>query len=201
MASGSAFHYSTLATLGHPSLLCLSPPLLLLLVLQHPRSLSPSRARASSFAFSLPLSTSPSAFPSPPCGSLSPGPDRCPLSTPRSHPSRTEAPASSFGLRVLLFRSSAFLSFRSLAGSEPTDFPPYGDTADESILRTLSNASSFLSSLSSCSPTSFTDFPCLLRGSLDLTLTFRLSPEIKSLSRKIFYKFHVASEKPDAENP
>lgn len=93
MASGSAFQYSTLATLGHPSLSCPPSPSpcssassisLSLLLAPAPRP-SRSLSRSLSIHFSFRLS-----LPSLPCGSF-PCPDRCPPSTPRSHPSRTEA--------------------------------------------------------------------------------------------------------------
>lgn len=123
MASGSAFQYSTLATLGHPT--SSVPPLPLLLVLQHPRRFSPSCTRTSSFcalsslflSFFLPLYLSPSVFPSLPHGVLF-LPSRSSSSFSAAISSLSDrSSASSFGLRVLLFRSSAFLSFRSLADS------------------------------------------------------------------------------------
>lgn len=119
MASGSAFQYSTLATLGHPTSSVPSP----LLVLQHPRRLSPSYTRTLSFCtlsslflpFFLSLSFS---F----CLSISPARLFLPFQSSSSFSAAISSfsdrsSAFSFGLRVLLFRSSAFLSFRSLADS------------------------------------------------------------------------------------
>lgn len=118
MASGSAFQYSTLATLGHPSLLC--PPSPSPCSSVYPRSLSPSRARASSFAFSPSISLYPLLLLSlPSVSSMRLFPLSRSLSSFYAAISSLSdrSSASSFGLRVLLFRSSAFLSFRSLAGS------------------------------------------------------------------------------------
>lgn len=186
MASGSAFQYSTLATLGHPTS---SAPRL-------PPSCPPSCSSASSASLSLvptpcPLHTHiytrscflslslflyffPSIFPS----ALSPVPIASSSFSAAVSSLSDRSSASSFGLRVLLFRSSAFLSFRSFAGS---DFPPYGDTADESILRTLSNASSSLFL-----------FPCLFPfSSLSFTLFLALSPDspcpLSRISRSYAY--------------
>lgn len=139
MASGSAFQYSTLATLGHPLPLRYLPrPLsvcprvrgsarlrrsvsISLRLRPPPRSL---RSSSSPSSASLSTSSSPFLLPAPLCLShprssftLSPTPFRSSrhpsllprsdsplLLLPRSHPSRC-CSASSFGLRVLLFRS------------------------------------------------------------------------------------------------
>lgn len=124
MASGSAFQYSTLATLGHPTSSVLSPPLLLffsilgvslLLLVPAPHPFALPR-----LSFFLPFFLSLMPF------SLCPSVSSARLFLPyRSSSSffaaisslSDRSSASSFGLRVLLFRSSAFLSFRSLADS------------------------------------------------------------------------------------
>lgn len=141
MASGSAFQYSTLATLGHPlplrylprslsvsvylglsvclflSLsisvsLCLCPPLPSLRSSSSPSSASLSTSSSpfllsAELYLSLPRSSftlSPTPFRSSRHPSLLPQSDSPLLLLPRSHPSRC-CSASSFGLRVLLFRS------------------------------------------------------------------------------------------------
>jgi len=131
MASGSAFQYSTLATLGHPtssdplppsscssassaSLFFLYPHLIFLhslssLVLSSFLSLSLSLSFLSLLPFSFCLSVSPARLFLP---------FRSPSSFSAAISSLSDrSSASSFGLRVLLFRSSAFLSFRSPADS------------------------------------------------------------------------------------
>lgn len=105
--------HSTLATLGHP-VSSASPALL---GLQHPQS--PSPVRTASFAlFSLSrfycLADS-FRVSSPNCTILS-------FSVAVSSLSDRDSASSSFGFRVLLFRSSAFLSFRSLARSARCTF-------------------------------------------------------------------------------
>lgn len=88
MASGSAFQYSTLATLGRPT----SSGPTALLVLQHPRRLFPSRThRLILCARSIFFSLSPSASPSLPACLFLTSRERRPPSPPRSHPSQTEA--------------------------------------------------------------------------------------------------------------
>lgn len=122
MASGSAFQYSTLATLGHPTSSVLSSPLFLffsilgvslLLLVPAPHPFALPLFLSSFLSVSLPFSLCPSVSParlfllyrssSSFFAAISSLSDR--------------SSASSFGLRVLLFRSSAFLSFRSLADS------------------------------------------------------------------------------------
>jgi len=89
------------------------------------------------------FSLSPSVFPSLPRGSFFRS-DRRPLSPPRSHPSRTEAQHPPLDLESFYFAPPhSWVSARP--PTRATDFPPYGDTADESIPRTLSNASLSLS--------------------------------------------------------
>lgn len=113
MASGSAFQYSTLATLGHPISSTSHLALAFLFFSIHavflfvpaPRSLR-SFPLSPSFWSSSPVS---------PTARLSFRPDRRPSSPPGSSSFSDRSSASSFGLRVLLFRYSAFLSFRSLA--------------------------------------------------------------------------------------
>lgn len=125
MASGSAFQYSTLATLGHPTFSVLLPP---------PSSYSSASSAFLSFLcprlillrslilsfflpFFLSLYLSPSVFPSLPRARLF-LPSRSSFSFSVAISSLSDrSSASSFGLRVLLFRFSAFLSFRWLADS------------------------------------------------------------------------------------
>lgn len=128
MASGNAFQYSTLTTLGHPTSSVpppssLPPPpflffsilgvSLLLVPVPHPFALSHR-------SFFLPFF--PSFLPFSFCLSVSTAQLFLPFRSPSSFSAAISSlsdrsSASSFGLRVLLFRSSAFLSFRSLADS------------------------------------------------------------------------------------
>lgn len=177
MASGSAFQYSTLATLGHPV-----------------SSASPS---------GLPCSSASSAFLS--CiasfALFSLSCFYCLADSRRTSSSNravlfllvavssfsNRSSASSFGFRLLLFRFSAFLSFRSLARSVQTR-RTFLLTA---TLRTNPFCGLYRTHLSLpfLSPTLPPFFVVFFRGSLDLTLTFRLSPEIKSLGGKSFINF------------
>lgn len=66
-------------------------------------------------------------------------------------------------LSILLWTQSPFISLLRILEfplARMTDFPSYGDTADESILRTLSNASSPLPSHSPSPRPSFSDSLC-----------------------------------------
>lgn len=122
MASGSAFQYSTLATLGHPTSSASHPALPFLffsilgvfLFVSHAHTFVLCALSLSLFAvLSSGLSCAVLFLPFRSLSSLS-AMVLIPLSDRSS--------ASSFGLRVLLFRFSAFLSFRSLAAGSRRTF-------------------------------------------------------------------------------
>lgn len=127
MASGSAFQYSTLATLGHPTSSVPLPPLPLrlpsscssassmFLSFLYPRLILLRSLIALSFFLSFHLSTF-LLLPFRPARLFLSFRSSSSFSAAISSLSDRSS-ASSFGLKVLLFRSSAFLSFRSLADS------------------------------------------------------------------------------------